>query len=207
MGPRPTGAMFPGMGKPMGEPQDIDRQRIIAQTRAWVDRAVIGLDLCPFARAAQAAGRVRYEVSEARTPARLLEDLGVALAELAAADPREVETTLLVAPWTLADFLEFNDFLDPAEALLDRLGLVGEIQIASFHPDYRFAGTGADDIGNATNRSPWPTLHLLRESSIERAVEAGADADAIVERNVRTLEGLGPEGWARIMAACRADAG
>lgn len=191
----------------MAEPHDIDRHRIIAQTRAWVDRAVIGLNLCPFARSAQAAGRVRYELSEARAPGGLLDDLAEALAALAAADPAEVETTLLVAPWTLGDFLDFNDFLDPAEALLEHMGLVGEIQIASFHPDYRFAGTGADDIGNATNRSPWPTLHLLRESSIERAVEAGADADAIVERNVRTLEGLGPEGWARIMAACRADAG
>src|SRR5690606_22948025 len=126
-------------------------------------------------------------------------------AELAAADPAQLETTLLVAPWALGDFLEFNDFLDPAEDLLERMGVVGEIQLASFHPGHRFAGTDPDDIGNATNRSPYPTLHLLREASIERAVDGGADADAIVARNLRTLEALGPQGWARIMAACRAE--
>ncbi len=191
----------------MDEPQDDERQRIIAHTRAWVDRAVIALNLCPFARAAQVGGRVRYEVSEAREPAALLDDLGAAIAALAAADPADVETTLLVAPWTLGEFLDFNDFLDPADALLERMGLVGEIQLASFHPRYRFAGTDPDDIGNATNRSPYPTLHLLRESSIDRAVESGADAETIVARNLRTLEALGPQGWARIMAACRADAG
>ena len=191
----------------MGEPQEADRDRIIAQTRAWVDRAVIGLNLCPFARSAQATGRVRYEVSEARDPDGLLEDLGAALADLAAADPAQIETTLLVAPWTLGDFLDFNDFLDPAEDLLRRMGLEGVIQVASFHPGYRFADTEPDDIGNATNRSPWPTLHLLREASIEQAIEAGADADTIVARNLDTLERLGPEGWARIMAACREDAG
>jgi hypothetical protein len=206
MGNAPIGGAYARTNPPMGEPQDLDRERIIAQTRAWVDRAVIGLNLCPFARAAQAGGRVRYEVSEARDPRRLLDDLESALAELAAADPAEIETTLLVAPWTLGDFLDFNDFLDPAEALLERMGLVGEIQIASFHPRYQFVDTEPDDIGNATNRSPWPTLHLLRESSIERAVAAGADADTIVDRNLRTLRELGPQGWARLMAAFR-DAG
>lgn len=191
----------------MDEPQDDDRQRIIAQTRAWVDRAVIGLNLCPFARAAQAGGRIHYELSTAREPGQLLDDLGAAIADLAAADPARIETTLLVAPWTLGNFLDFNDFLDPADELLARMGMVGEIQVASFHPDYRFADTDADDIGNATNRSPYPILHLLRESSIDRAIEAGADAEAIVDRNLRTLRDLGPQGWARIMAACRADAG
>lgn len=191
----------------MEKSQDEDRQRIIAHTRAWVDRAVIGLNLCPFARAAQTAGRVRYELSEARDPGGLLDDLGAAIATLASTDPEDIETTLLIAPWTLGDFLEFNDFLDPAEALLERMGMLGKLQIASFHPDYRFADTDPDDIGNATNRSPYPVLHLLRESSIGRAIEAGADSDAIVARNLRTLEELGPQGWARIMAACRADAG
>lgn len=190
----------------MDRSQDEDRQRIIAHTRAWVDRAVIGLNLCPFARAAQAAGRVRYELSDAREPGALLDDLGAAVATLVEADPAEIETLLLIAPWTLDDFLDFNDFLDPAEALLERLGMQGELQIASFHPDYHFADTDPDDIGNATNRSPYPVLHLLRESSIDRAIAAGADADAIVARNLRTLEDLGPQGWARIMAACHADA-
>ncbi len=187
----------------MDEPQDEDRQRIIAHTRAWVDRAVIGLNLCPFARAAQVGGRIRYELSTARDPGRLLDDLGAAIASLAAADPGEVETSLLIAPWTLGDFLDFNDFLDAAEELLERMGMAGELQIASFHPDYRFADTDPDDIGNATNRSPYPILHLLRESSIDRAVDAGADAEVIVARNLRTLEDLGPGGWARIMADIR----
>ena len=191
----------------MDESQDEDQQRIIAHTRAWVDRTVIALNLCPFARAAQAGGRIRYEASAARDPGQLLDDLGVAIATLAAADPADIETTLLIAPWTLGNFLDFNDFLDPAEELLERMGMAGELQIASFHPHYQFVDTDPDDIGNATNRSPYPTLHLLRESSIDRAVEAGADAEAIVARNLRTLEALGPAGWARIMAACRADAG
>jgi len=191
----------------MDEPTNEDRQRIIAHTRAWVDRAVIGLNLCPFARAAQTGGRIRYEISAARDPGGLLDDLGAAIAALAAADAREIETTLLIAPWTLGDFLDFNDFLDPAEALLERMGMAGELQIASFHPDYRFVDTDPDDIGNASNRSPYPILHLLRESSIDRAVASGADAETIVARNLRTLEELGPRGWARIMAACQADAG
>jgi hypothetical protein len=177
-----------------------DAAHALAATRAWVEQAVIGLNLCPFAKAVQVKGRVRYVCSEARDPAALRADLQRELAQLAAAPIDAVETTLLVHPWVLQDFLDYNDFLDEADALLRELGLEGVLQVASFHPDYRFAGTAADDVTNATNRAPHPTLHLLREASIDRAVAAYPEADAIVDANLRTLRALGPEGWARLQA-------
>jgi len=168
---------------------------VIDATRAWLEQAVIGLNLCPFARGVHARGQIRWQVSSATDPAALREDLAAELRCLTATDPAQVDTTLLIAPNALPDFLDFNDFLDVADAMLAKLDLVGEIQIASFHPAYRFAGTPADDITNCTNRSPYPTLHLLRESSIEQALASLPDADAIVERNLRTLRALGAEGW------------
>ncbi|HEY0505737.1 MAG TPA: DUF1415 domain-containing protein [Lysobacter sp.] len=171
----------------------------IAATRRWLERAVIGLNLCPFAKAVYVKRQVRFVLSEAETPDALLEELAAELSLLAATDPETVDTTLLVHPRVLADFLEYNDFLDRADAAIAALGLEGEIQVASFHPDYRFAGTADDDIGNFTNRSPFPTLHLLREASIDRAVAAFPDPDAIVQRNIQTLEKLGREGWEQLM--------
>jgi len=106
----------------------------------------------------------------------------------------------------LADFEDHNDFLEIAEAALVALDLEGVIQIASFHPDYRFAGSKPDDIANATNRSPYPTLHRLREESIERALATFADQDSIFEANIATMERLGPDGWASLQRACREDA-
>jgi uncharacterized protein len=179
-----------------------DAERALAHTRAWVERAVIGLNLCPFAKAVQTKGLVRYVCSDARDTAALRAQLREELLRLAAADIGEVETTLLVHPWVLGDFLDYNDFLDDADELLRELKLIGELQVASFHPDYRFAGTEADDIGNATNRSPYPMLHLLREQSIDRAVAAFPDAEAIVEANQRTLRALGASGWADLQARC-----
>ena len=170
----------------------------IAATRQWLERAVIGLNLCPFAKAVHAKGQVRYVLSGATTPEALLEDLGEALLHLRDAPAEEVDTTLVVHPGVLADFLDYNDFLEDADALVEQLGLEGELQVASFHPQYRFAGSGEDDIANFTNRSPLPTLHLLREDSVARAVDAFPDPDAIVERNVATLEKLGHEGWQRL---------
>lgn len=166
----------------------------IIQTREWVERVVIGLRLCPFAPAPALKGTIRYATSAATTPEALLEDLAVEMRRLVASSPEELETTLLVHPQVLQDFEEYNDFLAVADGLLEALGLEGELQIASFHPQYRFADTEADDIGNATNRSPYPTLHLLREESIERAVYAFGDTDAISAANIATLEALGPEG-------------
>ena len=178
-------------------------EAIIAQTRAWVMQAVIGLELCPFARAAQARGQVRYVVTQATDADRLLQALEEELHRLAATDSGAVETTLLIHPRAMNDFLDYNDFLEAADAAVEALGYSGVLQVASFHPDYQFAGTGPDDVTNATNRSPYPTLHLLREASVERAVEAFGDTDQIYRNNIRTLQALGPEGWSRIQALIR----
>jgi hypothetical protein len=171
---------------------------IIAVTQAWVDKAVIGLNLCPFAKAVQVKNQIRYAVSDASDTAALLLDLIDELQILATSDPDRLETTLLIHPDVLTDFFDFNDFLEVAEAALDELKLSGYLQIASFHPDYQFAGSAPDDIENYTNRSPFPTLHLLREDSIERAVAAFPDASDIYEKNMATLRLLGHAGWQRL---------
>ncbi len=178
----------------------------LAETRAWVERAVIGLNLCPFARAVQVKQQVRYVLSEASDEDGLLAELVDEMEALAAVDPARVETTLLVHPQLLGDFLAYNDFLDVVDAAIDRLGLAGVLQVASFHPRYQFAGTDADDVTNATNRSPYPMLQLLREASIERAVAAFPDTAEIYRANLRTLEALGVDGWAALQAQCRRDA-
>lgn len=171
----------------------------IAATRHWLQRAVIGLNLCPFAKAVQARDQIRYVLSEATTADALLEELAAELVWLNDTDPAVVDTTLLIHPHVLTDFHDYNDFLDQADAAIDALGLEGEIQVASFHPDYQFAGSDFDDPANCTNRSPYPMLHLLREGSVERAVEAFPDPDAIVERNIATLEKLGADGYRRLL--------
>ena len=175
----------------------------IDATREWVDKAVIGLNLCPFAKAVQIKGQVRYVLSEAGDTNALLAELEQELQHLAAADPEQTDTTLIVHPRVLNDFLDFNDFLEEADALLERLDLDGTLQVASFHPQFQFAGTDPDDITNYTNRSPHPTLHLLREESIDRAVEAFPDAEAIYERNMETLQRLGLDGWEALFASNR----
>jgi hypothetical protein len=177
----------------------MQKEDAIAATRRWLECAVIGLNLCPFAKAVHVKRQVRYVLSEAATPDDLLAQLVDELRFLQSADPERVDTTLLVHPRVLTDFLDYNDFLELADAAVAELGLEGEIQVASFHPDYRFAGTADDDVGNCTNRSPYPTLHLLREASIDRAVAAYPDPEVIVERNIATLEKLGIEGWRRLM--------
>lgn len=171
----------------------------IEQTRIWLERAVIGLNLCPFAKAVHTKGQIRWVLSPATQPTALLEELQRELQFLAAADPEAVDTTLIVHPGVLQDFADFNDFQDVAEALLDEMGLEGVLQVASFHPQFQFADAPADDIGHSTNRSPFPTLHLLREDSIERAVEAFPQAESIYERNIETLRELGAAGWQRLL--------
>lgn len=168
---------------------------VIAATRAWLERAVIGLNLCPFAKSVHVKDQIRWVVSHATTPEALLAELEDELQLLAATDPESIDTTLLIHPRVLGDFLDFNDFLGPADALLAQLGLDGTLQVASFHPRFQFAGTDEGDISNFTNRTPWPTLHLIRESSIDRAVEAFPEAEAIFERNIETLQRLGHRGW------------
>jgi uncharacterized protein len=172
---------------------------IIRATHVWVERAVIGLNLCPFARLPFKHGRVRFRVSHAQDEDALLDDLCEELNALQAADPQVCETTLLIHPQVLNDFLEYNDFLGAAEATVEALGLEGEIQVASFHPEYQFADADTDAIENYTNRSPYPTLHLLREASIEQALASVPDTDAIYERNIETMRKLGLAGWQNLL--------
>ena len=163
---------------------------VIASTTRWVNDFVIGLNLCPFAKAVQTKGQVRYVVSHAKSGVRLLEELQRELATLQGADPSEVDTTLLIHPHVLEDFFDYNDFLTEVDELLQKLELEGELQVASFHPDYCFAESPADDPANYTNRSPYPMLHLLREASVTRAVDTYPDTAAIPERNVELLRGM-----------------
>ena len=172
----------------------------IEQTRHWLEQAVIGLNLCPFAKAVHTKGQIRWVESSATDVQGLMADLVHELQLLAAADPEAVDTTLLVHPQVLGDFLDYNDFLDLADAALEELGLIGALQIASFHPQYQFEGTEPDDVENLSNRSPHPTLHLLREDSVERAVAAFPEAESIYEKNIETLRALGAEGWERLTA-------
>lgn len=176
----------------------MDAAAVEADVRRWLERAVIGLNLCPFAKAVYVKDQVRIVVSDASTERALLEQLGEELALLRDTPAEQVDTTLLVHPQVLGDFLDYNDFLDDADALIEAMDLDGVLQVASFHPHYQFAGTEPDDAENLTNRAPHPILHLLREDSIDRAVEAYPDPDAIVERNYATLRQLGHAGWQRL---------
>ena len=181
----------------------MDENEVIAATREWLEKAVIGLNLCPFAKAVYVKNQVRFVVSAARSLDGWLEDLDRELDFLAAADPEAIDTTLLIHPTLLPDFLDFNDFMQLAEAAVDEHGLEGVIQIASFHPRFQFEGTDPDDLGNYTNRAPFPTLHLLREASITRAVAAFPEAETIYQRNIETLEELGQSGWDALLAKPR----
>jgi hypothetical protein len=179
-------------------PSTISNNSIVANTKSWIEKAVIGLNLCPFAKAVYVKNQIRYVVSEARDTEALLADLAIELRFLHTTDPALIDTTVLIHPHVLNDFLDYNDFLSEADSALDVLDLSGELQIASFHPQYQFADAGPDDIENYTNRSPYPILHLLRENSIDRAVEAFPEANAIFEKNMETLQKLGHQGWERL---------
>src|SRR5574343_54068 len=174
---------------------ELTHDDIIAATRNWLEKAVIGLNLCPFAKAVYVKDQIRIVISDAKDPATLLEHLMVELRLLADSEPEEVDTTLLVHPYVLQRFLDFTDFLEIADAALADMGLEGTLQVADFHPKFQFAGTTINDVSNNTNRSPFPTLHLIRESSIERAVEAFPDAATIYERNIALMQEMGRDGW------------
>jgi hypothetical protein len=175
-----------------------DDDQVIAATVNWLEKAVIGLNLCPFAKAVHVKKQVRYVVSKASTAAALLEQLMDELQLLSDTDPEEIDTTLLIHPFVLTDFLDYNEFLEVADAAVEDMQLDGELQVASFHPQYQFADTDVNDITNYTNRAPYPILHLLREASIERAVEAFPEASEIFEKNIETMEKLGHEGWDKL---------
>lgn len=173
---------------------------IIASTQRWLEVAVIGLNLCPFAKAVHVKRQIRYAVTAATTAEELLAELQHELEVLAEATPEAIETTLLIHPQALTDFVDYHLFLRDADALVRRLGHEGTLQVASFHPAYEFAGNAPDDIENCTNRSPHPMLHLLREASIDRAVAAFPDAATIYERNIETLRRLGHDGWRKLVS-------
>ncbi|GAB3064067.1 DUF1415 domain-containing protein [Stenotrophomonas tumulicola] len=184
-----TDPASPAEGHPAEDP--------IAATRTWLERIVIGLNLCPFAKAVYVKEQVRYVLSDATTPEALVEELAEELVLLRDAPAEEIDTTLIIHPQVLTDFLDYNDFLDNADAAIDALDLQGILQVASFHPDYQFDGVAADDASNYTNRAPYPTLHLLREDSVARAVDAFPAPDVIVDRNIQTLDRIGVQGWWR----------
>ena len=177
-----------------------NHEEVEAAMRRWLERAVIGLNLCPFAKAVYTRDQVRIVVSDADNIDDLREELGEEMLRLRDTPVDEIDTKLLVLPHVLGDFLDYNDFLDEADGLLEALELDGVLQVASFHPDYQFAGTEFDDAGNNTNRAPYPVLHLLREESIDRAVAAYPEPDAIIDRNIRTMETLGNDGYRNLLA-------
>lgn len=173
----------------------ISQTKIISATQTWLEKAVIGLNLCPFAKAVHVKKQIRYVVSAAQSERELYADLRQELTSLQKADPAKVDTTLLIHPNVLTDFIAYNSFLSMADLALGELDLDGILQIASFHPHYQFAGTKPDDIENYTNRSPYPMLHILREASISRAVDAFPNPDDIYLNNIDTLKKLGLTGW------------
>ena len=175
-----------------------DSATVTDHTRQWLEKAVIGLNLCPFAKAPHVKNLVRISISQARHLDGFLEDLDRELQLLGDTPADELETTLLVHPTLFPDFDTFNQMLDIADAAVVDNGLEGIVQIAPFHPDFQFEGTNSDDIGNYTNRSPYPTLHLIREDSIAKAAQAFPDASAIFERNIALLEKMGHEGWDKL---------
>jgi hypothetical protein len=170
---------------------DLDERAVADATRRWVSSVVIGLNLCPFARRVADAGLIRFAVTAAADTEALLAVLGEELRALAAASRADVETTLLIHPRALPDFADYNDFLPAADRLVRDLGLRGAIQVASFHPDYQFAGTSPDAAENYTNRSPYPMLHLIREVSITEVADDPEAWAAIPRRNIEFLRGLG----------------
>lgn len=180
-------------------PEDI----VIADTVRWLEKAVIGLNLCPFAKGVHVKGQIHYVVSQATDAEGVALDLHRELEALAEANPEKRDTTLLIVPQALQSFLDFNDFLEVADDMVEELDLGGILQVASFHPHFQFEGTDVDDVTNCTNRAPYATLHLLREDSIDKAVEAFPEAEQIFERNMDVLEGMGIEGWLDLGVAAR----
>ena len=180
-----------------------DADTVLQDTVRWLERAVIDLNLCPFAKGVHTKGQIHYCVSSATDTEALAHDLARELQALAQSPPEQRDTTLLMAPGCLQDFLDFNDFMSVADRLLESLDLGGILQIASFHPQFQFAGTAEDDVTNCTNRAPYPTLHLIREASIDRAVAVFPEAETIFERNIEVLEELGLDGWKALDVGAR----
>ena len=177
-------------------------QDIIAHTQKWLETFVIDLVLCPFAKAPYATQRIHFQVSQATDQEALLEDLTTEIQRLLQATPEEIETTLLIHPNVLTDFYEYNSFLQVVDGVIEHSSLSGILQIASFHPEYQFAGTHSEDAENYTNRSPYPTLHIIREDSISKAVDQDFPVDDIPERNIELMENMGKQKLLKMFEAC-----
>jgi hypothetical protein len=178
----------------------LTEKQIIALPSTWIEKVVIGLNLCPFAKPVHTKGQIHYLLSQARDESALTTDLRYSMQNLIAASSDSMDTCLLIHPWVLSDFFDYNNFLNIADEILDELDLIGVLQVASFHPRYQFAGTSEDDVTNCTNRSPFPMLHLLREESLDKATDALPDANVIVNRNLETMTSLGHEGWNKLQS-------
>jgi hypothetical protein len=206
--PAPYGASHAMTTAPdQPNPADYDDAVVVQDTVRWLERAVIGLNLCPFAKGVHTKDQIHYAVSHATDARELLQDLQRELEALAEASAEKRDTTLLMAPLAMPDFLDFNDFLELADELVEAMDLAGILQVASFHPRFQFEGTLADDVSNCTNRAPYPTLHLLREESLDRAVEVFPEAEEIFERNIEVLERLGMQGWVDLDVGARCPMG
>ena len=179
----------------MNAPVGVTDAQVVEDTRRWLRRAVIGLNLCPFAKSVDVKNQVHYAVSHAIGFKDMLSDLKQELEALLATPPEVRDTTLLIAAEGFGEFLDFNGLLQEADRMLAQWGYDGVFQIASLHPRYQFADTEPDDITNCTNQAPYPTLHLLREASIDRAVQAFPHAESIFQSNIATLRRLGRVGW------------
>lgn len=172
------------------QPSTVEQEHIICQVQRWLEEVVIGLNLCPFAARPTKAGQVCFVVTEARDEEALLQDLQSELERLESTEPAELETTLLIIPHMLGDFMDYNFYLNWVDQLIARRGWEGEFQVATFHPEYQFEGTDAQDAENLTNRSPYPILHLLREQSLENMLARYPDSDEIPENNIRRMNRL-----------------
>ncbi|MEM8500444.1 MAG: DUF1415 domain-containing protein [Pseudomonadota bacterium] len=169
-------------------------------TRQWVNNVVVGLNLCPFAKREFMNDKLRFAVTDSTTIERLLEDLLDELNLLCC--QAEIETTLLIHPQVLVDFFDFNDFLAAANDLIVDREFEGIFQLASFHPNYQFAGVDENDASNYTNRSPYPMIHILREESLSRTIDAYPDVDAIPERNVALMREMGGSKLRELLRSC-----
>ncbi len=178
-------------------------QQALDETRCWVERVVVGLNLCPFAASPMKGGRIRYVACPASDPDGIYRALLQEMETLIGLPEPEAETSLFVVPEGLNDFDAYLDLFETAEAAVSEAGLEGILQLASFHPDYCFEGAGTDDPANYTNRSPHPMFHLIREEPLARALAQYPDPEGIPQRNVERLRALGLSAMQARLAACR----
>jgi len=166
-------------------------QKIIFETKQWIEKIIIAHNFCPFAKKPFIQDTIRYKVCNATSSEIVVDDLVDELLYLHEASPTEVETSLLIVPYTLTEFEDYNQFLDVVDSALEELDLIDIIQVASFHPEYCFADLDPDDVRNYTNRSIYPMFHLIRENSVEHARATHPDVEAIPDKNMDLLLEIG----------------